>query len=158
MTNFGALNLPTFEAKLKNTKSGPEIFDPVRKKFVALTPEEWVRQHVINLLIFYQGVPAGLIAVEKSFMYNSRIYRADIIVYTNTLNPLLLVECKAPAATLSQRTYEQAFKYNLVMKVPYLWITNGIKNFISEITYLPPQNRFLDYVPNYEEMTRFMTK
>lgn len=152
MSDFKTLSLPPYEPRVRKGKSSKEIFDHVRMKWVALTPEEWVRQHVLNLLIHNQNVPAGLIAVEKSFKFNTRVYRADAVVYNTDRKPVFIVECKAPEVKITQAVFEQIFRYNLVLKVPFLWVTNGIDNYVAEIDYLNGESKFLDSIPLFEQM------
>ena len=102
-----------------------QIFDPIRKKFVALTPEEQVRQHVIKVLTRCQGYPETHLAVEYGFKYNKRQYRADLVVFNRALQPRLLVECKAPSVKLTAEVIDQVVRYNYVLDVPYILITNG---------------------------------
>ena len=102
-----------------------QIFDPIRKKFVKLTPEEEVRQHVIKVLTRCQGYPETHLAVEYGFKYNKRQYRADIVVFNRALLPRLLVECKAPSVKLTPEVIDQVVRYNYVLDVPYILITNG---------------------------------
>lgn len=124
------LNFPQYSFRIrKNERGAEEIFDRVRKKFVSLTPEEWVRQHLLEFLIREKEVPQSLIAVEKQLKLNSTLKRTDVLVYTNTLQPLLIAECKAPDIVLDEKTMNQALRYNLVYKVPFLLLTNGQQHY-----------------------------
>ncbi len=152
MAEFESLALPHFEARIRTMDYGQEIFDPVRKKWVSLTPEEWVRQHVLNMLITYQEVPAGLIAVEKSFKFNTRVYRTDAVVYNTNRKPVLMIECKAPGIKISQAAFEQIFRYNLVLNVPWVWVTNGNNNYVAEIDYISGSSKFLESLPLFKVM------
>lgn len=105
--------------------SGNEIYDPLRRKYVARTPEEEVRQAVIQWLCGAKGFPAGRMASEYAFRYNRRTYRADILVFDRQLQPHLLVECKAPGVTLDAKVVEQVVRYTRVLTVKYVLVTNG---------------------------------
>lgn len=145
------LNLPAFGPRLRENSSGKaEIFDPIRKKFVRLTPEEWVRQHFLNLLTAFKGYPASLIAVESSLIYNRRAKRSDILVYGTNGKPLLIVECKAPEVPIDQAVFDQAAMYNKTLKVPYLLVTNGMQHFSCKIDHTSSSYLFLPDIPGYE--------
>ncbi len=122
------LNLPAFEPKINQSPNGPQIFDPIRKIWVQLTNEEWVRQHIINTLTKHIGISRNLIAVEKTLQFNTLKKRFDICVYNNEAKPILLVECKAFDIELSQQTILQIITYNQVLQVPVLWISNGLRH------------------------------
>ncbi len=122
------LNLPTFEPKINQADNGPMLFDPIRKIWVKLTNEEWVRQHIIFLLISKFGIAKSLIAVEKTLNFNNLKKRYDICVFNNNAQPILLIECKAFDIELKQQTILQIITYNQVLDVPLLWISNGIKH------------------------------
>ncbi len=124
------LNFPTYAFRMKHGEStGYTIFDPCRKKFVPLSPEEWVRQHLIRFLHEEKGFPLSLMAVERSLKLNTTLKRTDVLVYNNKLSPLLIAECKAPSVELSQQVLDQALRYNLVFGVRYIILTNGIRHF-----------------------------
>lgn len=109
------------------------IFDIIRKKMVALTPEEWVRQHVILYLHFNKVVPKGLIAVERAIELNGLKKRFDIVVFNRYGTPKMIIECKAPEEKLNDKVFEQIARYNLALKVDYLWLTNGEKNYCCKL-------------------------
>lgn len=137
---ISALRYPDFKVKLKKIKDKVMVFDVIRKDWFVCTPEEWVRQHVINYLITTKKYPASLIAVEKSLMLNDLIKRYDIVVYSNDLKPYLLVECKAMYIELNAAVAEQAMRYNLVLNAPYFMITNGVEEFVfnkNQISSIP---------------------
>jgi hypothetical protein len=127
---FPKLKYPAFEGRISSTASEGifKIFDNVRKKWLVLTPEEWVRQHVVNYLISAHNYPASLISIEKVVELNGQKKRYDLVVLTKKLKPLIIVECKAPTVELSQEVLEQAARYNLTLKVPYVLITNGLND------------------------------
>jgi hypothetical protein len=126
------LKYPSFQVKVKNNNGQTKIFDPIRKKWFVLTPEEWVRQHVLNYLIQVKKYPASLISIEKEISLNGLKKRYDIVIYKKDLNPFLIVECKAPFVNLDITTIEQAQRYNLIVKGNYLMITNGISDLILD--------------------------
>ena len=123
---YPPLNFPPFGLRIAKRNGRNEIFDPVRKRYVALTPEEWVRQHVIAYLHCCKHYPLELMKVEGSINIGGLSRRCDVVVYSTALEPILLVECKQPMVELSQKTFDQAARYNLVLNVPYLFITNGL--------------------------------
>ena len=123
------LNLPTYPFRFRTSGQSKEIFDSLRKKFVALTQEEWVRQNFIMYLKEELRYPVGLITIEKGFLLNQRKKRADIVVHDSNGLPWMIVECKAPSITLSEETFYQAASYHLKLDVKYLVVTNGITHF-----------------------------
>ena len=129
MDQFIELNLPQADLRLKDEGQSKQIFDSVRKRFVALTPEEWVRQHFIHFMINEKKYPASLMGVEMLVRMNELSQRADIVVYQRDGKPWLIVECKAPQITINQDTFYQAARYNITLQVPYIVITNGIEHY-----------------------------
>lgn len=134
------LNFPTYTFRLRKTLKYNEIFDPIRKKFVRLTPEEWVRQHVLMYLINDLKYPLGLIGVESKIKYNETNLRSDVVVFKNTSQPFIIIECKAPTVKISQNTIDQVSKYNFILKAPWLMATNGQEHFIYQVIF--NENRF----------------
>ncbi|MES2619155.1 MAG: type I restriction enzyme HsdR N-terminal domain-containing protein [Bacteroidota bacterium] len=126
------LNFKAYNFTIKKDKDNARIFDIVRKKYVVLTPEEWVRQHVIHYLIEEKGYGEGLIAVEKAVKYNNLSKRFDVYVANNDGSPHILVECKAPSVKLSNATLQQAGMYLKELKARYVFITNGIQHLMME--------------------------
>jgi len=143
------LNLPKYPFKLRDVESKLQIFDSVRKKYLVLTPEEWVRQHFVQYLIQEKKYPASLIAIEIGLKYNQLQKRADILVYDNKGNPHLMVECKAPEVKISQETFHQIAVYNMAFKVNYLIVTNGMEHYCCEMDYTTNSYRFLPEVPSF---------
>lgn len=125
------IKYPLFNTKLKKQKDQTYIFDEVRKKWLVLSPEEWVRQHLIHFLIKQKKYPASLISIEKEIILNELKKRYDIVVYNKQLIPIIVIECKAPYIELDQSVVEQALRYNLIVKASYLMISNGV----SDITF-----------------------
>ena len=119
------LNLPAYQYKIKTDGQRKQIFDRIRKKYVALTPEEWVRQHFINFLIEQKKYPESLMMVEMKLKYNRQQKRGDIVIYNNLGKPCVIVECKSPEIKITQDVFDQAARYNMTLKVEYLLVTNG---------------------------------
>ncbi len=120
------LNLPSFDYKIKHTRGKVWIFDGIRKKYVVLTPEEWVRQHVIEFLVNHLMYPKSLIRVEYSLVYNTLSKRSDVVVFNRSGNPWMVVECKAPEVKLNDQTARQISVYNQTLNASYLVVTNGL--------------------------------
>ena len=146
------LDLPDHGVKTKHGEQGAQVFDPVRKRWVALTPEEWVRQHVLNYLIIDLGSPVGLVGVEAPLTLNGMSKRADIVVFGEGGSPMALVECKAPKVSIGQRTFEQAARYNSVFRVRYLMVTNGSKHYCCSVDHQRNVVEFIPRLPTYAEM------
>jgi type I site-specific restriction endonuclease len=127
------LNFPEYPFHLVDKDGKLSVFDPVRKKYVALTPEEWVRQHVVHYLVNEKNVPLSLIRIEAEIKLYKTKKRFDIAVFDRNGNPLLLVECKAPSVSLSQAVLDQAARYNITMKVSFLMLTNGLQHVVCRI-------------------------
>ena len=147
-----ALNLPVIELKIRDQKGRCEVFDQIRKKYVALTPEEWVRQHFIHYLITEKHVPASLIHVEASLKYNRLAKRSDIVIYSKSGIPCLIVECKAPEVKITQAVFDQVAMYNMTLKVDYLVVTNGLEHYACRINHEKQTYGFLTEIPDYNEM------
>ncbi len=136
-----ALKYPLFNTKLKKQKGQTYIFDEVRKKWLLLTPEEWVRQHLIHYLILEKKYPVSLISIEKEIILNELKKRYDIVIYNKQLVPVVVIECKAPYIELDKTVVEQALRYNLIIKAKYLMISNGVSdvtfNSLNQVVMLP---------------------
>ena len=130
-----ALNLPQFDYKLKRADGKVWIFDSIRKKFIVLTPEEWVRQHFVNYLIAHCGYPRTLVRIEGGLHYNQMQRRSDIVVFDRQGSPWMVVECKAPTEKISATTLGQASAYNSTLKATYLAVTNGRVHFCARIDW-----------------------
>lgn len=142
-----ALNLPSYSFKLKESSGKVQILDELRKKYVVLTPEEWVRQHIVQYLIREKKYPSSLIAIEIGLKYNQLQKRADVLVYDRQGAPLLLIECKAPEVKITQDVFHQIAVYNMSFKVKYLLVTNGMDHFICEMDYTSNSYQFLKEIP-----------
>lgn len=119
------LNLPHFDPQLQQVDGKLFIFDPLRKKYLILTPEEWVRQHWINFLIHHHAYPRGLFSLEKGLKYNQLTKRTDLVVFDRESNPYLLIECKAPGVKIDKTTLSQVMTYNSTLNCPNLALSNG---------------------------------
>ena|SRR5271157_4649772 len=146
------LNLPVAELRIRDNRGKQEVFDSIRKKFVVLTPEEWVRQHFINYLTGHRDVPCSLIAVETSLHYHRLKKRSDILVYGRDGTPRLIVECKSPEVQVTQAVFDQVAMYNRELKVPYLAVTNGMVHFACHIDHASGKIVFLKEIPIYDQM------
>ena len=143
------LNLPNVDLKTKLVKGTTQVFDIVRKKYLILTAEEWVRQHFIHFLHLEKNYPLGLMGVEKLVKYNNMSTRADIVLCTNEGRPNMIVECKGPNVAISQDTFYQIAKYNFNLKVQYLVVTNGLKHYCCKVNYDSDKIDFLKEIPDY---------
>ena len=144
------LNLPSYSFKLKQDKDKTYVFDAIRKKYVLLTPEEWVRQHIIQFVIQEKKYPASLVAVEIGLKYNQLQKRADVLVYNTSGKPLLLIECKAPEVKITQEVFHQIALYNMTYKVAYLLVTNGLEHYCCVMDYANNTYQFLQDIPEYK--------
>lgn len=143
------LNFPEFKFRFKNSENKTFIFDVVRKKFVLLTPEEWVRQQVLLFLHQIKKYPLSLINVEKKMILNGTIKRYDLVIFKPNGNLFLLVECKAPDVEINQHTFDQIARYNLLLKSDYLMVTNGFNHYYCTMDYQKNKYHFLQEIPDY---------
>ena len=144
------LNLPGYEAKIREKEGKREIFDRLRRCYVTLTPEEWVRQHFVNMLIEYKGYPATLTANEVSITLNGMMRRCDTVVYDKNLRPIAIVEYKAPTVKIDEKVFAQIARYNLVLKVNFLIVSNGLQHFCCKMDYEKNSYSFLREIPAYD--------
>ncbi|WBO85521.1 type I restriction enzyme HsdR N-terminal domain-containing protein [Hymenobacter yonginensis] len=144
------LDLPPFDYKLTQSGSTMLIWDMLRRKQVVLTPEEWVRQHVVHYLISHRGYPKGLLSLERGLRYNQRQKRTDLVALDATGQPLLLVECKAPSVPITAAVAQQAATYNQTVGAPLLLLTNGLQHFCWRVDFAARTNERLAEVPRYE--------
>jgi len=147
-TSLQKLNLPSSDFRIENDL----IFDPVRKKWVALTPEEWVRQNFIAYLINDKKYPRSLIKVEQVIQAFKKTRRCDAVIHTNEIKPLAILECKKTDVKINEKTFKQIALYNSALKAPYLIITNGLDHYCCKIEFETNKFTFLDHIPGYEEM------
>lgn len=143
------LNFPEFDFSFKSKENKTFIFDPIRKKWLVLNPEEWVRQHCIQFLLKTKNVPLGFIQVEKKLNVNNTEKRYDLVVFKPDHSIDLLVECKSPKVKITQKTFDQIARYNLVLKSDYLMLTNGLNHFFCKMDFEKRKYLFLPDLPNY---------
>lgn len=143
------LNFPAYTFRFKNSENKVAIFDEIRKKFILLTPEEWVRQHVVKFLLDQKKYPRSHVNVEKVLKINGLIKRYDIVVFQPDGKIHLLVECKAPEVSISQSTFDQIARYNMTMEASYLMVTNGLNHYFCQIDTEQEQYTFLHDLPEY---------
>lgn len=134
---------------------GPALWDPVRKKKVKADPEEWVRQLLLHYFIEVLGVPRGLISVEKQISVGSLRKRYDILVHDRSGKALLLVECKAPEIKITQKVFDQAGRYNLALKVPWLLVSNGRESYCARIDHLKGRTSFVSEIPDFHSLSTY---
>lgn len=144
------LNFPTYSFRFKNSENKVSIFDEIRKKFILLTPEEWVRQHVVQFLLQDKKYPKSYINVEKLIKINDLIKRYDGVVFQPNGEIFLLIECKAPEVQISQQTFDQIARYNLVLKAKYLMVTNGLNHYFCQMDFENEKYVFLKELPEYK--------
>jgi hypothetical protein len=148
-----ALNLPVYSFQVKNNQGRMVIFDRLRRRFVALTPEEWVRQHVVEFLISEKGFPAALMANEITLRRNGMNKRCDTVVYNHDSDPLLIAEFKAPEVRINQQTFDQIARYNMILRVSYLLISNGLQHYCCFIDYIDQKITYLPEIPSFGSMS-----
>lgn len=143
------LNLPSFQIKIAGSREKPTILDILRRKYVALTPEEWVRQHFIHFLLDCKHYPQSLLANEVNLQIGDKHLRADSVLYDNRLRPKMIIEYKAPTVKITQKVFDQISIYNLLLKVDYLVVSNGMESFCCRMDYSQHTYSFLDDIPDY---------
>lgn len=147
-----SLNLPAFDAKITVRDGKNVIFDPIRRRYVALTPEEWVRQHFVNFLIAHKGYPRELMANEVPITLNGTRKRCDTVLYRRDLSARMIIEYKAPDVEITQTVFNQIMRYNMVLRVEYLIISNGIQHYCCQMDYTRNQYLFLSDIPDYYQL------
>lgn len=151
---MNALNLPSFDAKIRKSDAGFLILDILRRKYISLTPEEWVRQHFVHYLISEKNYPASLMANEAGIKLNSLTRRCDTVVYNNRLEPLMIIEYKEPNVSISQEVFDQIARYNIVLRVKYLIVSNGLNHYCCKMDYENQTFRYLSDIPDYATITK----
>jgi len=146
------LNLPEYSFRISGKEGEEMILDPIRKKYVRLTPEEWVRQNFIRYLINEGGYPPGLIGVEVKSRFSNLNRRVDILIHDRTGAPVMIVECKSPEITLNDKVFDQIVCYNLGFRVPYLIVTNGLDHYACRIDIENNKYEFLHVIPLYKDL------
>lgn len=144
------LHFPSYSFTLKNKENKPYIFDTIRKKYIRLTPEEWVRQHTLLFLIETHHYPKSLINVEKEFMVNGTKKRYDIVVYNKDGSIFLMIECKSPTITINQETFDQIARYNFQLDATYLMVTNGLNHYYCQMDYNNQRYTFVRELPTFD--------
>ena len=146
------LNLPPYDIKVSEKDGKRLIFDELRRRYVALTPEEWVRQHFVHYLIGHLGYPAGLLANEVELKIGDKRLRCDSILFDKQAHPQMIIEYKAPNIQLTQRVFSQISAYNLLLHVDYLIVSNGMQHICCRMDYTNNTYHFLQEIPTYEEV------
>ncbi len=144
------LNLPPFDIKLRGSKEHPMIFDILRKKYVTLTPEEWVRQHFVHFLVEHKGYPTSLLANEIQISVGDKVLRADSVLYSRELKPRMIIEYKAPHIPITQKVFDQISIYNMLLHVDYLVVSNGLQHYVCQMDYESKKYVFLEDIPDYD--------
>lgn len=148
------LNLPPAPLRLRSGSKGVEVFDPLRRKWLVLTPEEWVRQHFVAYLTSALGVPSSRVANEQRVTLNGMARRCDTVIYSPALQPVAIVEYKAPTVPITQEVFDQIVRYNMVLRVRYLIVSNGLRHFCARVDYDSHRCTLLPSLPTYEEMCK----
>jgi len=146
------LNLPEYSFRIKTTEGKSFIFDSLRKKYVRLTPEEWVRQNFVQFLIAEKNYSVSLMAVEAGVKVNNNPQRADLVIFNRSGNPLLIAEFKAPEVKINQQTFDQIVRYNMQLRVLFLIVSNGLEHYCCRINYDDNSYAFLPEIPDFAEV------
>ena len=149
VTKMIRLNLPEYEINIAEKDGKQQIFDFLRRKFVALTPEEWVRQHFTHFLVEHKGYPKGLLANETQLVIGDKRLRCDTLLYNKQMQPQMIIEYKAPHIQLQQKTFDQIAVYNLLLHADYLVVSNGLQHYCCQMDYEQRSYRFLTEIPEY---------
>lgn len=147
-----ALNLPKTNLKTTNRNERTMVFDSFRRKYVTLTPEEWVRQHFVHFLTTCKGFPTGIIANEISLELNGTKKRCDTVVYDKEAQPIMIIEYKAPSVEITQDVFNQISRYNIKLKVKWLIVSNGLQHYCCKIDYKKMTYAFLSDIPSYQDL------
>lgn len=146
------LNLPAAQLSLRPASKGVEVLDVLRQRWLLLTPEEWVRQHFVHYLIDTLGYPGAMMANEVGITLNSTSRRCDTVVYARDLTPLMIIEYKAPSVRIDRRVFDQIVRYNIVLQVPYLVVSNGMEHYCFRVERASGKCTLLQGVPSYESL------
>ena len=150
LCSMTTLNLPAYDVRLRGTREKPEIFDFLRRRFVALTPEEWVRQHFTHFLVEHKGYPQALLGNEIELKTGGKRLRCDSILYNKDMSPRMILEYKAPSVALTQKVFNQISTYNFLLHVDYLIVSNGLQHYCCRMYYERGGYDFLPEIPDYE--------
>lgn len=145
------LNLPAAPLEFRNEAGKLYVFDPIRKRHLVLTPEEWVRQHLIYFLYEHKKFPKSLFRVERGLKYNTLSKRTDIVIFDRDGNPFLLVECKSPQAGINEAVFRQAAAYNNTLKAPYYMLSNGLKHYCCRVDHASGESAMIPELPDFPE-------
>ena len=148
------LNLPPYPLKITEKGDKQMIFDFLRRKYVALTPEEWVRQHFVHFLVEHKGYPQGLLGNEIALKCGEKTLRCDSILYNKEMQPQMIIEYKAPTVSVTQRVFSQISAYNLLLRVDYLMVSNGLQHYCCKMDYEHQTYHFLEEIPDYLTINR----
>ena len=146
------LNLPEYNFRIKKVDEKFQIFDSQRRRFVSLTPEEWVRQHFIRFLIELKGYPSALLAVEKQLNLNGMKKRCDAVLYDREANPVMIIEFKAPTVAINQETFDQVAVYNSKLKVGLFIISNGLEHYCCKVNQKTAKYEFFPEIPDFNSL------
>lgn len=146
------LNIPPYNIRVRRQGVHEQIFDVLRRKYVALTPEEWVRQHFVHFLTGHKGYPPTLLANEVPLRVGDKTIRADSVLYDTGLHPRMIIEYKAPTVVLTQKVFDQISAYNLLLHVDYLVVSNGLQTYACRMDYGNQKYLFLEDLPDYEKL------
>ncbi|MBT0608531.1 type I restriction enzyme HsdR N-terminal domain-containing protein [Aequorivita echinoideorum] len=148
------LNFPEYSFRFKSSENKTLVFDEIRKKFVVLTPEEWVRLHVVQFLLKEKRFPKSLINVEKQLKLNGIIKRYDVVLFKNDGSIFLIIECKAPSVPITQHTFDQIARYNLALEAQYLMVSNGLQHYYCQMDFEKECYHFLKEIPSYNKVSK----
>lgn len=146
------VNLPAYDHKIRTVNGKNQIFDPLRRKYVALTPEEWVRQHVVHYLMVFKGYPSERIVNEAQIKLNGLVRRCDSVLYDKALKPVMVMEYKAPTVLINQSVFEQVAAYNWTLRADYLLVSNGLTHYCCRFDYSVHRVVFLDDIPDFSSL------
>lgn len=154
LNNLPPLSIPAANLKISSNDNGSlKVFDAIRKKYVVLTPEEWVRQNFVHWMVECKGYPLSLIANETEINLNGTKKRCDTVIYGRDCNPLIILEFKAPGVEITQNTFDQIVRYNMALKAKYLIVSNGLKSFCCVLDYVRNSYNFIPVIPDYFRAT-----
>lgn len=146
------LNLPQYDIRIGEQAGRRTILDVLRRKYVALTPEEWVRQHFVHFLIGHKGYPPALLANEIELRSGSKRLRCDSVLYDSSLRPRMIIEYKAPTVAIQQKVFDQISVYNMLLHVDYLVVSNGLNHYCCRMDYANHRYVFLHEIPAYQDL------
>ena len=153
-----SLNFPPLTLQTRNSEEGLLVFDPIRKKYFRMTPEEEVRQSIIQMLVLYLSVPAGLIAVERQIYYGKLKKRPDLVVFSQASQPLMIIECKAPEINVTEFVSHQISTYNKILSAPFLLISNGLKHYCYRYYKNEMKYKLDPAIPDFIEMNSWANR